>query len=215
MRRANPKPRVRSLVGAMAALVLLSACSGGSESDGADPTEGEAQADGQEVSAEDWMTENCQPTVAKVEGSDRISHALIAGPIEAPAALNEDSDSEVRIYVYDEASSEMTPQRLLEPSEVLCWDASGETREAYSAPLDEETTFARVTNAEFPDGAWIDVDQPSPMALNETGEPYDGENPGGLKEEYRWTPVPVEPGVMEEASASVDQCDLDVVTCGG
>ena len=172
----------------------------------------------EQTSPEEWFAENCAPTVATVEleegqsPQDPPAFALLAGPVAAPETT--DADYERRLYTYDETSGQMTPIRVVEPGEQFCWDPDAQTRDAYSAPRDEETTFQSVTSPEYPDGVWLDLNMSlGKFPLDSDGNPKEGATSSRLKAEYRWQAVPVSKEALEGATETVDYCS--VVGCGG
>lgn len=205
MRR--PILRPLAVLAASATLVLLSACSGGGE--GGNDAPGDDSEQGNEVSSDQWMAENCPTTVVKVDASASVSgenptpYALTVGPVTAPQVG--ENESEIRLYTYDGTTDEFSPLRVVEQGETFCFNADAETKTGYSEPSETDAEFATVASAEHPEGVWIDS-VPQAVPLTEAGEPnFDGR---GLKAEYYWTTTAVDESVLSEASETVQYCEI-------
>ncbi|WP_086991428.1 hypothetical protein [Agrococcus casei] len=187
-----------TILAAASMLVALSACSGGGDPDASTPADDSAP---QEISPEQWMTDNCTQVVAEVDASSTSSEnapafALLAGPASAPQMTSH--DEQIRVYTYDETADEMTPVRVAEPGEQFCFDSTLETMDA---------EYAQVFSSEFPEGAWVDS-VPKAIALDESGQQIDSQD--GVKEEYRWTTEAVDPDALSEATETVEYCEVMV-----
>lgn len=144
---------------ALAATLILIAAT--ATACGANTTSGTSDA-----KAKTWFTENCPTQTTNIResivqgkpGGATLGTAIIQGPINPPAALDE-STKKIGLYTQDKLTGQMNEQTQLKSTDTLCLDPQTrkDTTKRITNP-ETQQNYTYMRSPEYSEGIWVGVD---------------------------------------------------------
>lgn len=113
-----------------------------------------------------WYAENCTTQTATIQERPG-EHAITAGPLAAPAAL-ENSNQKIGYFTYDELNDGMKQEAPLEAGDTICLDQTIDSDNTRQKTIDtpkiegeinqaqyDTIDFSFVRSPKYPEGIWI------------------------------------------------------------